>query len=88
MKAWFVLSAGLLLVQPAIAGQDPITQFTQSACNTPELTDPAKSGITTREQLEKKLRRCDIDKNINWYEDEIQAIVDHIAKKHYSGFTK
>ncbi|EIJ35136.1 hypothetical protein [Thiothrix nivea] len=87
MKPVLMLCAGLLLMQPALANDpDSITQFNNSACNTPELTDPATSGIANHAQLDQKVRGCDRDNHIYWYEDQIQDIVGYIAQKYYNNF--
>ncbi|MEB4590451.1 hypothetical protein VSS37_05630 [Candidatus Thiothrix sp. Deng01] len=87
MKPVLILCSGLLLTQAVWANDpDSVTQFTSSACNTPELTDPATSGITNRAQLDKKVRSCDLDNHIYWYEDQIQDIVAYIAQKYYHNF--
>jgi hypothetical protein len=90
MKAILLLCSGLLLMQTAVAASaarlpDPANGqklFVGSPCDTVELTGP-NPAITNSTELEKRVRMCDINRNINWYNDEIQDVVTYLKQTYY-----
>lgn len=85
MKAMLILCSGLLLMQTAVAAPDPANGqklFVGSPCDTVELTGP-NPAITNHAALEKQVRACDINRNINWYDDEILDVVTYLNQTYY-----
>lgn len=86
MKSVFILFTSFLLMQPVLAKDpDPANGgqlFNASACNTPELTTPSPA-VGTLAQLEKAVRTCDVNHNINWYDDEIHDVVAYLNQTYY-----
>lgn len=86
MKVFLTLFTGFLLIQPVLAKDaDPANGgklFIPSACNIPELTSP-KSTVTDVNQLDAAVRACDVEHNINWYDDEIHDVVAYLNQTYY-----
>jgi hypothetical protein len=86
MKTFLILFSSFLLMQPVLAKDpDPANGgrlFNSSACNTSELTAP-NPAITNLAQLEKAVRDCDVNHNINWFDDEIHDVVAYLNQTYH-----
>jgi hypothetical protein len=87
MKAILLLCSSLLLAQTALAEPAPTPAngqklFVGSPCDTAELTTP-NPAITDKVALEKQVRTCDINHNINWYDDEVMDVVAYLNQTYY-----
>ena len=60
--------------------------FTASKCNqchgTDIFTKPTRK-VTSLDQLEAQVRRCDSNLNTNWFDDEIIDVTAHLNKQYY-----
>ncbi len=86
MKAVLILCGSLLLAPATWAkGADAAngqSLFVNSPCDTPALTTP-NPAITDKAALEKQVRACDIERNINWFDDEILDVVAYLNQTYY-----
>lgn len=87
MKAVIILFTGLLLTtQTALANEpDPANGqnlFVNSKCDTEALT--GNPNIVSLEQLDREVRTCDINQNINWYDFEVKDVVAYLNQTYYN----
>lgn len=89
MKSALILMMSLLVASNALA-EDSVAKgqrlFKQSSCLNCHGTDVftrADRKVKNLQQLETRVRACDANLSVNWFDDEIKAVVAYLNHAYY-----
>ena len=89
MKAVLIFFSGLLLMQTAVASDDPANGkklFAASqclSCHGTEVFTRTDRQVSDLNTLESQVRRCDANLPTNWFDDEILDVVAYLNSTYY-----
>ncbi len=78
-----VLAASL---QPSIASADDAADQLKThctACHGTEVYTRSNRRIKDRTQLSKQVQRCQLSQDLQWFDDDVEAVADYLNSHYY-----